>query len=420
MTDLMKIGDLAKQTGLSIRTLHYYDEIGLLSPSHRTDVGYRLYSDRDIIRLQQIVSLRQLGFSLKEINECLKDPDLSLEQTIDLHRAKVKEQMDLSRTLLKRLDVISTELQTTESVAVNKLIQVMETVSMSKQQYLTLEQQEILSSRFSEREAEWQEMLAQARTEMSKGTNFDDRALMRLVLRWEQNMKSLIGDDEQIYESLMRMYQQEEVETDGWGGIDFATFEYILKAVSFLLLINNLNLRNLNLVIPDDKFATDALQVISLGEDIARQINLFVIGTEELLWGLVAEDIGVASQILTTAGATPEIVHHQIAQIIGERPPLPLEVPIPDKLPFAPRAKRVIELALEEADRMGQAQINSGHLLLGILKQTEEEEAARKIAIAQGEEKPIEFMSVAAMILREKLGIDLVQLEQQLRSAMSQ
>ena len=140
MTDFMKIGDLAKQTGLSIRTLHYYDEIGLLSPSHRTDVGYRLYSNRDIIRLQQIVSLRQLGFSLKEIHECLKNPDLSLQQTIDLHRDRVKEQMSLSHTLLKRLDVISTELQTTQSVAIENLIQVMETVSMSKQQYFTPEQ----------------------------------------------------------------------------------------------------------------------------------------------------------------------------------------------------------------------------------------------------------------------------------------
>lgn len=415
----MKIGDLAQKTGLSIRTLHYYDEIGLLSPSHRTDVGYRLYSNQDIIRLQQIVSLRQLGFSLKEINECLKDPNLSLQQTIDLHRAKVKEQMSLSRTLLKRLNVISTELQTTQSIAVENLIQVMETVSMSKQQYLTPEQQEILRSRFSEREAEWQQILTQARIEMSKGTNFDSNSVYKLAMRWERSMESLVSGDEQIYESLMRMYQQEELETFNWGAIDSTSFEYILKAISFLLLIDQMKRMNLNLVVPDNKFTSDALQVISLGEDIARQINLFVIGTEELLWGLVAEDIGAASQILIALGANAENVRHQIVQIIGERPSLPPEIRIPEKIPFAPRAKRVIELALEEANQMGQTQINSGHLLLGILKQTEEEEAAREIAIAQGEEKPMEFMSVAAMILREKLGIDLVELEQQLRSAMS-
>ena len=69
----MKIGDLAKQTGVSVRTLHYYEEIGLLSPSHRTETGYRLYAEDDIIRLQQIVSLRQIGFSLAQIRQCLEE-----------------------------------------------------------------------------------------------------------------------------------------------------------------------------------------------------------------------------------------------------------------------------------------------------------------------------------------------------------
>jgi MerR family transcriptional regulator, thiopeptide resistance regulator len=55
-----KVGDLSKRTGLSIRTLHYYDEIGLLSPSHRTESGYRVYGKQDIIRLQQIITLKQL------------------------------------------------------------------------------------------------------------------------------------------------------------------------------------------------------------------------------------------------------------------------------------------------------------------------------------------------------------------------
>ncbi|WP_051038815.1 MerR family transcriptional regulator [Chamaesiphon minutus] len=66
-----KIGDLSKRTGLSIRTLHYYDEIGLLSPSHRTESGYRVYGKQDIIRLQQIVTLKQIGFSLEDVRSCL-------------------------------------------------------------------------------------------------------------------------------------------------------------------------------------------------------------------------------------------------------------------------------------------------------------------------------------------------------------
>ncbi|NJL55149.1 MerR family transcriptional regulator [bacterium] len=99
MSRLLKIGELAKQTGLSIRTLHYYDEIGLLVPSHRTEADHRLYSDPDIIRLQQILSLRQLGFSLSEIQACLERPEFSLPQVIDLHRSRLRDQIALSQNV---------------------------------------------------------------------------------------------------------------------------------------------------------------------------------------------------------------------------------------------------------------------------------------------------------------------------------
>jgi DNA-binding transcriptional MerR regulator len=118
MSTIMKIGELAKQTGISIRTLHYYDEIGLLSPSHRTEVGHRLYIDQDIIRLQQIMSLRQLDFSLQEIRECLENPAFSLQKVIDLHRTRLQEKMALLHTLLSRLDSIVKGFQTTQSFAI--------------------------------------------------------------------------------------------------------------------------------------------------------------------------------------------------------------------------------------------------------------------------------------------------------------
>jgi DNA-binding transcriptional MerR regulator len=80
-----KIGELARRTGLTVRTLHHYDSIGLLLPSRRSEAGYRLYAEEDVFRLQQIVSLRQLGFSLREIGECLADSETSLPRVIDLH-----------------------------------------------------------------------------------------------------------------------------------------------------------------------------------------------------------------------------------------------------------------------------------------------------------------------------------------------
>lgn len=292
MSNLMKIGELAKQTGLSIRTLHYYDEIGLLSPSHRTEVGHRLYSDQDIIRLQQILSLRQLGFSLKEIIECLETPEFALPKVIDLHRTRIREQMALSRTLLQRLNGIATELETTRSVAVENLIQVMETITMSEQ-YFTPEQQTALAARFQEREAQWQEMLGLARDVMSQGTDLSSIKVRALAQYWQQIMKSLISGDVEIYESLTKLYQQEGAEAASWGTMDAATFEFILKAVAFVSLTDDIRLH-----FSEHNYTPEAIQVIRLGFDAVRELNIDVFGTEAMLLGLLAEGNSVAAQAL--------------------------------------------------------------------------------------------------------------------------
>jgi DNA-binding transcriptional MerR regulator len=396
----MKIGELAKQTGLSIRTLHYYDEIGLLSPSHRTEVGHRLYSDQDIIRLQQILSLRQLGFSLHEIRECLENPDFSLPKVIDLHRARIREQMALSRTLLKRLNGIATELETTRSVAVEHLIEVMETITMSEQ-YFTPEQQTVLEARFKETEAQWQEMLGLARDVISQDTNLSSVKVQALAKYWQQIMKSLISGDVEMYESLTKLYQQEGAEAASWGTMDAATFEFILKAVAFVSLTDDIGLH-----LSERNYTSDALQLIGLGQEAVRELNLDVFGTEAMLLGLLAEGKSVAAQVLTAASVNFEAARHQIVQLLGSRPAPPVEIPTPHQLPFAPRAKRVLELAREQAEQLEQSRIAPEHLLLGIL--------------AEDEETPAKYTGVAIRILKERFGLDLAHLEQQLRSAMLQ
>jgi MerR family transcriptional regulator, thiopeptide resistance regulator len=68
---MRRIGEVAAATGLTVRTLHHYDEIGLLRPSERSDAGYRLYSDADVRRLYRIVAFRRLDFALDEIGALL-------------------------------------------------------------------------------------------------------------------------------------------------------------------------------------------------------------------------------------------------------------------------------------------------------------------------------------------------------------
>src|SRR5437016_7975257 len=97
--EALKVGELARRTGLTIRTLHHYDEIGLLKPSLHTEAGHRLYTAGDVARLQQVVSLRQLGFALEEIHACLDRPEFAPLEVIGLHLARLREQMELQRKL---------------------------------------------------------------------------------------------------------------------------------------------------------------------------------------------------------------------------------------------------------------------------------------------------------------------------------
>ena len=105
------VHEVSEMSGISIRTLQYYDRIGLLHPSMRTDAGYRLYADSDLERLQQILLFRDLEFPLKDIRDMMECPGFdrnkALEQQIDLLELK-KERMqkliDLARSIKRKGD----------------------------------------------------------------------------------------------------------------------------------------------------------------------------------------------------------------------------------------------------------------------------------------------------------------------------
>ncbi|RDJ56058.1 MerR family transcriptional regulator, partial [Acinetobacter baumannii] len=100
---LLKVGELAKQTGLTVRALHHYDDIGLLQPSARSDAGYRLYTPKDITRLHQIQALRGLGMSLAEIYTVLEDPNLALLPIIDRQIQAIDQRLTEQKKLRNQL-----------------------------------------------------------------------------------------------------------------------------------------------------------------------------------------------------------------------------------------------------------------------------------------------------------------------------
>jgi MerR family transcriptional regulator, thiopeptide resistance regulator len=98
-----QVGELAAATGLTVRTLHHYDAIGLLSPSGRTGAGYRLYGPGDVARLYRICLLRRLGLSLAEIGSALDEPEWSLQSAMRRHHLELDRKLTLGRRLQRRL-----------------------------------------------------------------------------------------------------------------------------------------------------------------------------------------------------------------------------------------------------------------------------------------------------------------------------
>lgn len=88
-----RVGEVASLTRVSVRTLHHYDRIGLLRPTAHSTGGYRLYGETDLLRLQQILTLRYLGFPLKRIGELLDRPDFDLLASLRVQRKVLRERI---------------------------------------------------------------------------------------------------------------------------------------------------------------------------------------------------------------------------------------------------------------------------------------------------------------------------------------
>ncbi|WP_142688483.1 MerR family transcriptional regulator [Chitinophaga polysaccharea] len=98
------VNKLAKLAGVSVRTLHYYDQIGLLTPSVRTAAGYRLYGETELLRLQQILFYRELDVELKDIGNILDDPEFDLVHALESHRQMLLSKKSRIETLVATVE----------------------------------------------------------------------------------------------------------------------------------------------------------------------------------------------------------------------------------------------------------------------------------------------------------------------------
>lgn len=234
----IRIGRLAERTGLSIRTLHYYDEIGLLKPSQRTESGHRLYDKEDVVRLGKIISLRALDFSLEEIGECLDGAEFPLRSILTMHRARLKRQMNEMEELYGRLARLEEHMNRVEEVSTEEFIRTIEGITMVEK-YYTKEQLEELKERaerigdeqMREYERQWGELIAAARAEMEKGSDPQSEPVQELARRWRGLVEAFTGGNPGIRDSLQKMYDQEGPEKASRGMADPAVFEFMGKAM---------------------------------------------------------------------------------------------------------------------------------------------------------------------------------------------
>jgi DNA-binding transcriptional MerR regulator len=244
--EALKVGDLARRTGLTVRTLHHYDAIGLLKPSLHSQAGYRLYTARDIARLQQVLSLRQLGFSLDEIRDCLDRPGFSPQEIITLHVARLQEQIESQKKLCERLETLAVHLHSAGEVSADEFLRTIEEMTMLDaiaEKYFTPEQMRIIKERREEvgqkhlerMQETWAEVIALIRAEMDKGTDPAHPTVQALARRWQDLLKQSTGGDPQMQEAMKRLWEEQGDKLAAQFGSQYDSrpiWSYITRAIA--------------------------------------------------------------------------------------------------------------------------------------------------------------------------------------------
>jgi DNA-binding transcriptional MerR regulator len=207
---------LSKRTGLTVRTLHHYDQIGLVKPSARSESGYRLYTAADITRLQQVLSLRQLGFSLDEIRNCLDVPEFSPLEVIRLHLARLQEQIASQQSLSQKLATIAASFQSAEEVSTDEFLRTIEAITMTEK-YFTPNQLALINERraaagdemLRDQQEAWAELIAAIRAEMDAGTDPKSAKVQKLAQRWHAMVHETTAGDPEIRDALRKLWDEQ-------------------------------------------------------------------------------------------------------------------------------------------------------------------------------------------------------------------
>jgi DNA-binding transcriptional MerR regulator len=227
---LLTVGELARRCGLTVRTLHHYDAIGLLAPALRSDAGYRLYDRAGIERLHRIQALRQLGLSLADIGTALSGPQRPLAEVIDRQIAQLDRELQEAARLRERLVHLRTQLANGQSPDLADWLDTLELMTMYEKYFSPEELKTLPLHTNPDVQVEWNALVTAVQSAMDRGATPDDADAQILALRWMDMAQRGTGNNPDF---LMRLHAMNENEPAArtQSGITLALQAFVEKSM---------------------------------------------------------------------------------------------------------------------------------------------------------------------------------------------
>ncbi len=205
---LLKVGELARRTGLTVRTLHHYDEIGLLKPSGRSEAGYRLYSQADVQRLHGIQTMRQMGLALADIDALLAGTGLVPERIIAQQIRSLDQQIMQATELRGRLTMLRDGLMAGAEPDMGNWLEALALMTTYGKYFSSAELKNIFQS-WHLIEADWLVVKDLVRSAMDRQLAPDTPEVQALAYRWMALMLHWMKGDMDLLERWGHMFRTE-------------------------------------------------------------------------------------------------------------------------------------------------------------------------------------------------------------------
>ncbi|MFB4160298.1 MerR family transcriptional regulator [Geomicrobium sp. JSM 1781026] len=242
MAKYWKIGEIAEMTGLSIRTLRYYDQIKLLSPSEYTHSGHRRYSREDLQRLLEVLSFKKMGLSLEDISSLKEQGNASsIVEILSNQIERMKLDIKIQQNLLEQLQSVQKELANSkeERISIHSLTTLFELMKVNQAKYFNQRQidsmrqhyQELDEAAIQKGEKEFKLVLDELRNRKERGLTSSNAEVQSLARRWQAIIDSISSNDHELRMSAERYYA-ENPEIAMSVGIEPSLYKYIQDALN--------------------------------------------------------------------------------------------------------------------------------------------------------------------------------------------